>query len=108
MGYKQFILRFRELDEIYLKKVTIIMFSSLFLTFIMSNHILREAYSDLKISNRIIIKRILFFPSLIISSICFFPYNIFINISIMLHILIKKRSFTRLYTDLEDIYGEIF
>ena len=108
MGYKQFILRFRELDEIYLKKVLIIMFSSLFLTFIMSNHFLKEAYSYLKFSNRIIIKRILFFPYLIISSICFFPYNIFINISIMLILLIEKRSFTRFYTGLENIIEDNF
>ena len=108
MGYKQFILRFRELDEIYLKKVLIIMFSSLSLTFIISNNFLRKAYFYLKISNRKIIKRILFFPYLIISSICFFPYNIFINISIMLILLIEKISFTRFYTGLENIIEDNF
>ena len=108
MGYKQFILRFRELDEIYLKKVTIIMFSLLSLTFIISNNFLRKAYFHLKISNRKTIKRILFFPYLIISSICFFPYNIFINISIMLILLIEKRSFTRFYTNLENIIEDNF
>ena len=103
IGYKQFILRFRELDDIYLRKVIFIMYNFLLTSFSISYQICKKELNNLHFSMKKGIKVLVFFPYLILTNICFFFYNIFINIFFLIINLIVRRNFNSFFNDLEKV-----
>ena len=55
-----------------------------------------------------ITKILMFFPYLIITTICFFPLVSFINFVIMIIILIDERSFSSFFDTLNRSFVEVF
>ena len=107
MGYKRFIVRFKSLDEIYFKKVVLIMYNSLFLIFSISYNFCKKRLNRLNHSNRKGIKLFVIFPYLFMTTICFFSYNILFNIFAMILSLIDRRNVSSFFNDLEDMVVDI-
>ena len=55
-----------------------------------------------------ITKILMFFPYLIITTICFFPLVTFLNFVIMIIILIDERSFSSFFDTLNRSFVEVF
>ena len=104
MGYKKFILKFYSLEDIYLKKVNLILFTSLLWTFCKVFIKCKKAYDNLPYSIRTKVMYISYLPYLIMTTICYFPLIIVINIVGMSLTLANTCSFSSFFNILENLY----
>ena len=103
IGFKRFILDYEFLKDIYFQKVNLISFNSLFWIFCKSYKHAKKALNNENYSMGI--KMLMFLSYFIISFICFFPFNILINICGMIYTLINAGGFSPFITSLSDFFN---
>ena len=104
MGYKRFILEYNNLKEIYLRKVNLILFTPLLWTFCNAYIKCKKKLDTLPYSIRTKVMYISYLPYLIMTTICYFPLIIVINIVGMSLTLAHTRSFSSFFNNLENLY----
>ena len=101
IGFRIFILEFENLFDIFLNKIFLILLTFLLWTFSITLDIWKQYISDINNSAKKIIKVIIYFPCLIMSTVIIFPQKIFINICGIIFTLIYNRNFT-------DFMGQLY
>ena len=107
-GFKKFIAEFENLEDLYVKKFTIIIISSL--TIISSvvyplwGELIEDSYIDYKSSLKVLI----FFSTTITHIIIIFPLQVFRNILILLLALIIQGDFSVFIEDLNSQFTHYF
>ena len=104
IGYKKFIFNYKTLDDIYLKKVNLILFTLILWTFCVFYIRCKNIVDCLRFRICEVVKNIAFCPYLIITTICFFPLIIIINIFGMICTLIDSETFSSFFDSLNDLY----
>ena len=104
IGYKKFIFNYKTLDDIYLKKVNLILFTLILWTFCVFYIRCKKILDCLRFRICEVVKNIAFCPYLIITTICFFPLIIIINIFGMICTLIDSETFSSFFDSLNDLY----
>ena len=108
IGFRRFIREFDHLYDIFLNKIIIILLTFLLGTFCLTLKHWKNYISNLNNSTKRIIKVIIYFPCLIMSTIIIFPQKLFINIFGIIFLLIYRRHFSTFLDDLENIYRRAF
>ena len=108
IGFRRFIVEFIHLENLYIKKIVLIIVNVLFATFFLCFSLWKRLIDDTLISNRYYIKFLLFFPCAIMSIIIYYPQRILINIIGIIITYIYKGSFSRLLHALEQNFERAF
>ena len=104
IGYRRFILEFENLYSIFLNKIIIIILTFLLGTCCITLRFWKEYISNLNHSTQRIIKVIIYFPCLIMTTVIFFPQKFFINFCGIIITLIYRRNFSVFLDDLRGIF----
>jgi len=111
IGYRRFILEFENLYGLFLNKIIIIILTFLLGIFCITLNIWKEFINDLNHLNhstKRIIKVIIYFPCLIMSTVIIFPQKLFINICDIIMTLIDNRNFSAFIDDLRGNFRRVY
>ena len=109
-GFKDFILGFNNLQNLYLKDLMVIFVSILIGNFCFLISSWKKLIYRANIGNTLLMKFLIYPSCAIMSIIIYFPQRLLINIAsiIIYYIFFKRCSFFDLTSDLDDIYEDTF
>ena len=108
LGFKKFILEFRNLHKLYLKKFILILVTIFVGTFCMIYYFWKKLINKTNISNKFGMKFLIFFPCAIMSIIFNYPLILLINTASIIFDFIYKRSFSGLLSGLDSNFEDAF
>ena len=104
IGFRNFILEFEHLYDIFLNKIIIIILTFYLGIFCIILRIWKRYISSLNHSTQRNIKIIIYFPCLIMSTVIFFPQKFFLNFCGIIITFIYSRNFSSFIDNLKDIF----
>ena len=107
-GFKKFILKYENLNKLYLKKIILILVTIFLGTFCRIYYFWKRLINETNISNKFGMKFLIFFPCAIMSTILNYPLCLLNNIGLIILVFIYERSFSGLLSELDINFDNAF